>query len=295
MENSTKYLRSPLVYFGGKYKILDWLIPLFPKKCDIFIDVFGGSGVVSLNYHGQQRTIYNEKDPVPNGILNSIQEIYPFDRNRLLQLWCDEYHLYNMDLKSPQAKLNFLKFKEDFNAGRIAHENTAEWYLAIYLIHAMALNGKVEFNLKGKLNASWGIKQFTEYKRKLLDQWYMQMQNVEFHQSDFRNLSYDDLTENSFCYFDPPYITTRGSYHEKWTEKEQKDLFQLLDSLTKRNIKWGLSNVWIHEGVDNIELQQWAQTNGYYIHCKEHHYTPFFKNRAECNSVEVYICNYEQE
>ena len=295
MATSTKYLRSPLVYFGGKYKILDWLIPMFPKECDIFMDVFGGSGVVSLNYKGTKQTIYNEKDDVPNNILDSLHEIIPYDRDRLLEIWCSEYNLWDMDLKSDKAKQDFLKFKEDFNNGRIAPARTMEWYLAIYLIHAMALNGKVEFNRKGKLNASWGIKQFTEYKRGLLNQWYVNMQDVRFCMTDFRNLPYNTLTSQSFCYFDPPYITTRGNYAEKWTEKDQQDLLQLLDTLNSRNIKWGLSNVWVHEGQDNVELQKWCQENGYHAHFKDHHYTPFFKNRAECNSVEVYICNYEQE
>ena len=42
-----KYLESPIFYMGNKYKLLKQLIPLFPSKCDTFLDLFGGSGVVS--------------------------------------------------------------------------------------------------------------------------------------------------------------------------------------------------------------------------------------------------------
>ena len=55
-----KYLESPIFYMGNKYKLLKQLIPLFPSKCDTFLDLFGGSGVVSMNYQGKKNTIYNE-------------------------------------------------------------------------------------------------------------------------------------------------------------------------------------------------------------------------------------------
>ena len=55
-----KYLESPIFYMGNKYKLLKQLIPLFPKQCDTFLDLFGGSGVVSMNYQGTRKTIYNE-------------------------------------------------------------------------------------------------------------------------------------------------------------------------------------------------------------------------------------------
>ena len=36
---------------GGKYDLLNELLPRFPKKeeVEIFIDLFGGSGTISLN------------------------------------------------------------------------------------------------------------------------------------------------------------------------------------------------------------------------------------------------------
>ncbi len=38
------YIQSPLNYTGGKYKLLNQLIPLFPKNINTFIDLFGGGG-----------------------------------------------------------------------------------------------------------------------------------------------------------------------------------------------------------------------------------------------------------
>lgn len=54
-------IKSPIFYMGNKYKLLDNLLTYFPKKetVDEFIDLFGGSGVVSINVPYEKIT-YNE-------------------------------------------------------------------------------------------------------------------------------------------------------------------------------------------------------------------------------------------
>lgn len=38
------FVKSPLNYTGGKFKLLDEIIPLFPKHIDTFCDIFAGGG-----------------------------------------------------------------------------------------------------------------------------------------------------------------------------------------------------------------------------------------------------------
>lgn len=42
------YIQSPLNYTGGKYKLLNQLVPLFPKNINTFIDLFGGGATYVL-------------------------------------------------------------------------------------------------------------------------------------------------------------------------------------------------------------------------------------------------------
>lgn len=44
-----EYVKSPLNYTGGKYKLLPQIIPLLPDNIDKFLDLFGGSGTISAN------------------------------------------------------------------------------------------------------------------------------------------------------------------------------------------------------------------------------------------------------
>ncbi|MCA6072875.1 MAG: DNA adenine methylase [Endomicrobium sp.] len=36
------FIKSPLNYIGGRYKILSQMVPLFPKDINCFVDLFAG-------------------------------------------------------------------------------------------------------------------------------------------------------------------------------------------------------------------------------------------------------------
>ena len=53
------YIKSPLNYTGGKYKLLPQLLELFPKKIETFVDLFAGGGNVAVNVEAK-KIIYND-------------------------------------------------------------------------------------------------------------------------------------------------------------------------------------------------------------------------------------------
>lgn len=114
-----KYKESPIFYMGNKYKLLKDIIPLFPNECDIFIDGFGGSGVVSINYKGKNRTIYNEYNP---NIYNLVKIFKDNNYNILdnyIQNVIDKYDLKNSEeafLDDTNAKkIRYNKFRTQYN------------------------------------------------------------------------------------------------------------------------------------------------------------------------------------
>ena len=50
------YIKSPMNYTGGKYKILKHIIPNFPKDIHNFVDLFAGGLNVGINIDAD--TIY---------------------------------------------------------------------------------------------------------------------------------------------------------------------------------------------------------------------------------------------
>jgi site-specific DNA-adenine methylase len=53
-KTTSKQIKSPLNYIGGKYKLLEQILPLFPKEIKTFIDLFAGGCNVGLNVKAEK-------------------------------------------------------------------------------------------------------------------------------------------------------------------------------------------------------------------------------------------------
>ena len=73
-------IKSPIFYMGNKYELLPNLLTYFPKKETVseFIDLFGGSGVVSLNVP-YDNVRYNELNENIFELLKTIITAKPND------------------------------------------------------------------------------------------------------------------------------------------------------------------------------------------------------------------------
>ena len=63
-----KYIKSPINYSGGKYRLLKQIMPLFPEKTNIFLDLFCGAGTVGINANAN-KVIFND-------YINYIPELF---------------------------------------------------------------------------------------------------------------------------------------------------------------------------------------------------------------------------
>ncbi|RIY31118.1 DNA adenine methylase, partial [Psittacicella hinzii] len=87
----------------------------------------------------------------------------------------------------------------------------------------------------------------------------------------------------------------RESLFKGWSETEEKQLLELLDSLNAKGIKFALSNVLEHKGMVNHLLQEWVVKNNYKVHYLQANYTNSSYNtrkKGSFQSKEVLITNY---
>ena len=59
VESHKKYIKSPLNYVGGKYKLLPQLMKYFPKDINTFVDLFSGGFNVGINVKSN-KTVCND-------------------------------------------------------------------------------------------------------------------------------------------------------------------------------------------------------------------------------------------
>ena len=299
------YVKSPLNYTGGKYKLLPQIIPLFPDDITDFWDIFCGGANVGINISAD-RIIYNDFNKNLIGLFKSISK-YDFSTydNKVKRL-IDKYGLsnssengylcYGCSSNSGLGKYNkegFNKLRNDFNS---LSRKDDKYYLFLFVLIVFAFNNQIRFNSSGKYNLPVGKRDYNDSIRKNLESFMgvLSSQNCVFTSHDFRKIDIKNMNRGSLIYCDPPYLITTASYNEMggWTEMEERDLLTFLDKLDEQKLRFALSNVLRHKGRSNDILLEWAQK--YNIHNLNFNYSNSSYHGKNTNeeTQEVLITNY---
>ena len=285
-----KYLESPIFYMGNKYKLLKQLIPLFPYKCKTFLDLFGGSCVVSMNYKGTEKTIYNE---INKNIVDLVLMFKENDVEELDKYFNDKIKEYNIcctgkDFREHmELQKGYYDFRDYYNKSEKKDKRD------LYLLICYSMNHLIRFNKKDEFNVSCGSTQ--RYIKDKIVNMHDSIQDVEIISKNCFDIDFDKLTELDFVYCDPPYLNTEAVYNEKrayggWCIEDDYKLFDILEELHNKGVKWGLSNVFYNRGKSNDHLIEWCDKNNWNVYHLNRNYNPF--SRGNSNNDEVYICNY---
>lgn len=309
-DNKKSHLQSPLNYTGGKFKLLEQILPLFPKNIDTFIDLFCGGCNVGINVDCK-KVIFNDNNQYLISMLNTFKNL---DKSILLTMIDDiitSYNLSRSDLygyekyccTSSKGLGNFncegyLKLREDFN---YKFQEDYHYYVALYVLICYTFNNQIRFNSKGKFNLPVGKRDFNSKMRNKFNSFIDKIKNSDysFLCKDFNDINIEDYGENSFVYADPPYLIACATYNEQnaWNENNEKSLLDLLDKLDKKGIKFALSNILQSKGKENKILKEWLEINKdkyYTIHLNNSYSNCNYQTKnKDCITDEVLIINYK--
>ena len=305
-ENNKTNISCPFNYTGGKFKLLEQLQPLFDKK-EVFLDLFSGGGNVGIN-SSSAKIIFNDlndklidlikfiKDTDTDVLLKQIDDI--IERYDLSNTSSYGYSYYNSDSSRGLAEYNkrrFLKLREDFNNKVLSKKID---YSMLYVLMVFSFNNQIRFNQKGLFNLPVGKRDFNSKMRNklMLFSEELKSKDIQFIKKDFREISLDDFSQDTFIYCDPPYLITNATYNENgmWTEKEEKDLLKFLDKANEKGFRFALSNVLKSKNKRNDILYNWIESKGYYCNRLNKSYSNSNYHRKNKNSIseEVLITNY---
>ena len=286
MKIISDYIKSPINYVGGKYKLISQIEPLFPRKINTFIDVFGGSGTVLINTQAEHY-IYNDINYYVTSIFNGIISQSAEDTISQVEAIIKEYDL------SKTNKAGFEKLRDDYNNGR------NDW-VTLYTLMCHSFNWQMRFNNHHQYNSSWGKDRssFTNRQKDGL----IAMKNkintdIAVMSKSFEDIDFSDFSENDLVYLDPPYYNSVGSYNdgkrgfEGWTKEHEIKLLELMTKLHKQGTRFALSN---NLKYDNPYLREWLDDNDFYtIHYLKGDYVNCNYHKIDrSKDVEVLITNY---
>lgn len=241
-----KILKSPLNYAGSKHDLIPQLLEHFPDTNDVdtFYDVFAGGLSVTVN------TPYDKV--ISNDIIKPLIDFYSILKSASdsgnVESEIERIKSYSIDRNSQEQ---FLKVREAFNLN-------SDPYLFFSLVSSCT-NNLMRFNKSFKFNQSFGkrtindstVGKLREYCNVLKDK------NVSFVCGDYMSLFREHPPKKEdFVYLDPPYLISEAGYNSYWSKKMEEGLYDLIDDLDSRGIRFVMSNLLKHKGVDNPYLDR---------------------------------------
>lgn len=275
-----KYIKSPLNYVGGKYKLLPQILPLFPENIRVFVDLFGGGFNVGINVDSKH-TIYNDLEEHVVELMKYLSNTST--ENLLSQI--DELIV----------KFNLTKENADgFNRLRDYYNNENDSPIVFYTLICYAFNYQIRFNSNGKYNMPFG-KDRSSFNPSLRQKFIdfvneLHKKNYKFCNYKFNEFNFNNLTDRDFVYCDPPYFNSVAAYNENggWSENDEESLLSMLDALNEKGVKFALSN---NLKYNNPLLDKWKDKynvhylNGDYSNCN-------YQKIDRGKDIEVLITNY---
>lgn len=305
-QKSYPIIQSPLNYTGGKYKLLQQILPHFPKRIDTFVDLFCGGCNVGINVNAE-RVIFSDNNANLLGLYNTFMDLGKEQVLRMIGDVIDEYGLsrsvekgysyYGCESSSGLGAYNrlpFMRLREAVNSANPGYN----YYIMLYVLIVYSFNNQIRFNSNGEFNLPVGKRDFNEKMISKLSAFLERLRegDFKFTCSDFRGVDTISLTENSLVYCDPPYLITCATYNEQggWDEQRERDLLVKLDDLNAHGIKFALSNVLSSKGKTNAILCDWLDRRNYRtIHLSYSYSNSSYHTKDKTSSAdEVLVVNY---
>lgn len=224
-----------LKWAGGKRQLLPEIKKYIPENINTYYEPFVGAGAVFLDF-AFENCVINDQNLELINCYNVIKK----DVSKLIE-----------ELKNYKNEKEFFvtirQLDRDDNFSKLNHIKKAA---RIIYLNKTCFNGLYRVNKNGYFNVPFG-----GYKNPtILDEdnareihTYLRDKNVKITNLDFEECL-KDVKEGDFVYLDPPYdpvsetssFTTYGK--NGFSRDEQKRLKKVLDELSKKNVKWLLSN-----------------------------------------------------
>lgn len=298
--------RSPLFYVGDKYKLMPEIKKYMPSNINKYIEPFVGGGSSFLNVQAK-KYIVNDID---SAIINIHKMLYNnsnnkekffenmFKKIRHYGLSCSyNGYLVPEELKKQYKKTyyakynkeNYLKLRNDYNVNKKDVEK-------LYLLLIYGFNHMTRFNSKGDFNLPVGNVDFNSNVYNSLNYYFDYIKNIDIK---YNNLDYKTFLDSiyfekkDYILLDPPYLISQSEYNKLWDEKKEVELYDYLDKLDKRGIKFGITNLVYHKGKRNMIFEKWSKK--YKNFEITSNYISYNNNSIKNNSKEVFVTNYDRE
>lgn len=265
-------IQSPFNYTGSKANLIEQLHKSIPLNCSICYDIFCGGGGFFINSLDQFNTI------IANDIISPLIQFYQW-----LQItkWDDVLNIINQTNISLDNQEDYVNLRNKFNQEKN--------FIDFFILVCSCTNNMMRFNKKYQFNQTWGKRHFNNSTQQRLKEYHNRIfrnAKIQFENKNFYNV---DIEDNSFVYLDPPYLISEAGYNAYWSKNLEEKLYDYLDELDNKNIKFMLSNIMEHKGISNPYKNRIKKYNIIELNFD---YKKIAKKQKEEKTTEIIVTNY---
>ena len=271
----------PVKCQGIKSKLVPWILDKvrWDNKKGLWIEPFMGSGVVGFNM-AAPRALFCDVNPhvvhfyqsINSGKIDAagVREVLEAEADLFVRRGAEHYYLVRE------------RFNESFDP------------MDFLILNRSCFNGVIRFNRDGRFNVPWGHKprRFSKaYISKIVNQVSVVQNLCKNNDWRFVHQDYADTLlspgENDFVYCDPPYVGRHVDYYNGWTEKDEINLYRLLNA---SNAPFILSTWYGNRHRHNPFIEElWS---AHQLHTREHFYHVGARESNRAPMIEALITGY---
>jgi DNA adenine methylase len=249
-------LTKPIGYPGGDWFIKDEILDVLVKSnCDTLVEVFGGSGVISMYAPREvfKKIIYNDIDPLLVNFFTVLKE-KPAELSKKIAL-------------IPVSRETTNKYVEMLKTGDMHKLDPVEKAAVYFYLIRTTMSGLLnQFSPRASTNTAVRIRKSAT----LIPEYAKMWRDIVIENADFRDLIMKYDAENAVFYCDPPFLSTnemkrKDYYRFTFTDKDMKDLLNTLSSIKGKFV--------LKLPEDHIEIKfvrEWIEKNSYRVKTVKH-------------------------
>lgn len=202
-------MKTPITYYGGKQQLLKNILPLIPEH-RVYVEPFVGGGAVFFGKEPSTVEILNDKDGEIINFYQTIKKQFPALQKEIRAV---------------------LHSREIYKRAMVTYEhpymfNNVQRACAFWVLTNMGFAGMV---------GSWGFgnddsKEAAISKKKelFLKEYADRLEKVQLESTDALKVLKRCDGKDTFAYCDPPYIGSDMGHYASYTEKDYKELLDVL-------------------------------------------------------------------
>jgi len=206
-------LKTPITYWGGKQKMLDYILPLIPKH-SIYTEAFFGGGAVFWAKEPAKVEFINDKNA-------EIINFYRVLKQDFLQLKKEIDVTLHSEFQQKQAKTIYLNPEGHSDIKRA----WAVWTLSHQSFYSILTN--TWKSSKSRAMSS----QIQARKESFTDVYSKRLERTSIFCRDALDVIRKADHENTFHYIDPPYFNADMGHYGGYTVDDFENLLQLLTTV----------------------------------------------------------------